>query len=387
MNQIAVAAGRPAGRSVMTSDTGAPGPGWYPDPWFTGQHRFWDGRVWTGDVFPHGPVSAGGAGPDAPQVVARPVGERPPTPPPTTRSTVAPPPPTWAYAAHPSAPPTATAVIQPWELIESGSPERPARRLTTMQINALALAAGLVLGFVIVYQVVSHHGHKPAAAVPAPFFPQPAPLTPAPSPSAPQSTDRAAGLLQGLVVRQQDVRPGNQVQLLTGGNQVSGETTLDLCNGTYPSESLRTARLQVVEYDTGASSVLSTEAVLYRQPADAAQAMHELQTVAAACPNDPVVSPVHEPTVTTQFGAAPDKSWPAVDGVQRQAYSFTTTDDLGSTNDNIAVYLRRGRVLEGLYFPQPGGDQPPVQGQTSIANIVHLFEERIAALPASAIGG
>lgn len=370
----------------MASDTGAPGPGWYPDPWYTGQHRWWDGRVWTGDVFPHGPVLTGGAAADAPQVMARPDFERPPAPPPSVRSSVAPPPPTWAYAVH-AAPPAATAVLQPWELLES-APPAPRRRLTTLQINALALAAGLVLGFVVVEQVVSH-GHKASAngVVPAPLAPAPTPSLLVPTPTAPTSTDRAAGLLQGLVVRQQDVRPSSQVELLTGGNQVSGETTLDLCNGTYPSESLRTARLQVVEYDSSAASVLSTEAVLYGLPANAAQAMHELQSVAGRCPDQPVVSPVNEPTVTTHFGPAPDGSWPDVPGVQRLAFSFTTTDASGSTEDNIAVYLRRGRVLEGLYFPEPAGAQPPVDGQTSVASIVHVFEQRIAALPAAAIGG
>ena len=42
------------------------------------------------------------------------------------------------------------------------------------------------------------------------------------------------------------------MQLLDGGNQVAGQTTLDLCNGRYPSEALHSARLQVVEYDAAA---------------------------------------------------------------------------------------------------------------------------------------
>ena len=180
---------------------------------------------------------------------------------------------------------------------------------------------------------------------------------------------------------------GNTVQLLDGGNAVSGQTTLDLCNGTYPSEALRSARLQVVEYDGGGSGVLSTEAVLYRHGSDATQAMNEVRSVAAACPNRPVVSPVGEPTITTRFEAAPDSSWPHVAGVARQSYAFTTTDSLGVAAQHIAIYLQRGRVLEGVYFPAPAGPQPAVDGQTTIAGIVHLFEERIAALPASAVAG
>jgi hypothetical protein len=177
------------------------------------------------------------------------------------------------------------------------------------------------------------------------------------------------------------------VQLLDGGNKVAGETTLDLCNGTFPSEALRTARLQVVEYAGSGLSVLSTEAVLYRTAADAAQAMRELQRVAAACPASPVVSPVGEPTVTTTFHATPDGSWSKVAGVQRLAYSMTTTDQIGISDDHIAVYLRRGRVLEGVYFPAPDDPQPAVEGQTTVPGIVSVFEKRLAALPASVVGG
>lgn len=369
----------------MTSDSGGPGPGWHPDPWFSGQRRYWDGRAWTGDVFPDAPIGAG----SAPEVILRPDTERPPVPPPAARSTTPPPPPTWGYASAPAP----TTVFEPWETLGDDLERPPRRGLTAMQINALALAVGLLIGFVVVEKVVSSHGHKAAASVPStPFAPvapnvPTVPASPSPQASTPVSNDPAAPVLQRLVVRQPDVSTGNSVQLLDGGNLVSGQTTLDLCNGRYPSEALRSARLQVVEYDGAGAGVLSTEAVLYRHGSDAAQAMREVRSVAAACPNRPVVSPVNEPTVTTRFQSPPDGSWPHVAGVVRQAYAFTTTDLPGITETHIAVYLQRGRVLEGVYFPAPAGAQPPVDGQTTIAGIVHVFEQRIAALPASAVAG
>ena len=365
----------------MTNETGWPGPGWHPDPWFSGQHRYWDGRSWTADVFPDGPIGAYGA----PQIVLRPEGERPPVAPPTMRSAVPPPPPTWGFRAAAPAP---TTVFAPWETLEPpAAPER--RQLTPRQISALALAVGLVLGFAVVAGLISTHGHKAAATAPPSFAPvvPTIPASPSPASSTPVSKDPSAPFLQRLVVRQQDVPADNRVQLLDGGNQVSGQTTLDLCNGRFPSEELRTARLQVVEYDGGGAGVLSTEAVLYRHGADAAQAMHEVTSVVAACPPAPVVSPVGEPTVTTRFQAAPDRSWPKVAGVERLAFAFTTSDSLGLTEAHVAVYLHRGRVLEGVYFPSPSGSQPPVEGQTTIAGIVNVFAQRIAALPASAVAG
>jgi hypothetical protein len=113
--------------------------------------------------------------------------------------------------------------------------------------------------------------------------------------------------------------------------------------------------------------------------------MREIASVVAACPNKPVVSPVGEPTVTTSFEAKPDNGWPSVTGVERQAYAFTTTDQVfGQTDRHVAVYLRRGRVLEGVYFTLPG-TQPPVDGKTSLADITRVFEQRIAALPAAVV--
>src|SRR3954451_22545220 len=97
-------------RMAMTSDGSTPGPGWHPDPWFSGQHRYWDGRSWTADVFPDGPLGAS----VAPHIAVRPDGQRPPVAPPTMRSAVAPPPPTWGLGA---AAPAATAVFTPWETL------------------------------------------------------------------------------------------------------------------------------------------------------------------------------------------------------------------------------------------------------------------------------
>jgi hypothetical protein len=198
-------------------------------------------------------------------------------------------------------------------------------------------------------------------------------------------TDPDASALSGLVVQQADVGSTVNVRLLTGGNQVSGQPTLDLCNGTFPSESHRTARLQVVALDSQGNSLLSTEAVLYSSVDGSAQAFSELKAVAAKCPASPVVSPVGEPTVTTHFNAAPDADWPQMPTVDRLAFGFTTTDQSGQTQHSIAVYLRRGRALMGIYFSQPDSTQPTISGQTTIAGIVNVFATRLAQLPGSTV--
>jgi len=208
------------------------------------------------------------------------------------------------------------------------------------------------------------------------------PLTPSPSaPSA--SSDPSAALLAELVVADSDVAPALAVAGLQGGNGLT-QPTLDLCNGTFPSEAMRTARLQVAAVDGQGTTVLSTEAVLYSSGAGTTAAFNELRKVAAACPSGPVDSPVGEPTVTTRFGPAPDAGWPQVSSVERLAFSFDVTDASGETSHSVAVFLRRGRALLGVYFSRP--ETPPtVQGRATLPDIVNLFAARLAKLPVEAV--
>jgi hypothetical protein len=206
-----------------------------------------------------------------------------------------------------------------------------------------------------------------------------------PSPTAPsQSRDPSAGLLADLVVSDADVGPTLTVAGLRGGNGLN-QPTLDLCNGTFPSEALRTARLQVAAIDAQGETALSTEAVLYSSGAGTAAAFDELKKTAASCPPGPVDSPVGQPTVTTRFGPAPDAAWPQVASVERLAFSFDTISRSGETSHSVAVYLRRGRALLGVYFSHADAPSAVVEGHTALADIVNVFANRLAKLPVAAI--
>jgi hypothetical protein len=206
-----------------------------------------------------------------------------------------------------------------------------------------------------------------------------------PNPTAPsQSRDPSAGLLANLIVSDSDVGPTLTVSGLRGGNGLT-VPTLDLCNGTFPSEQQRTARLQVAAVDRMGDTALSTEAVLYGSGAGTAAAFKELRETAAACPDRPVESPVGLPSVTTRFSAAPDGDWPPVASVERLAFAFETTDDSGDTTKSVAVYLRRGRALLGVYFSHTDNPTAVVEGQTALGDIVTIFANRLAKLPVAAI--
>lgn len=351
--------------------------GWYPDPWRPGHHRYWNGQSWTGDVFADvGPPASsdGDAGVD---VTAT---SRPPSPvPPVTPSAEPPPPPRWVEPELAPAPePTLVAPVT--------APPPPAtpwwRRLDERAILALVIPVGLILGFLSV--IALHVLRDDRSTTPTTAPPSALPTT---TTTTPPPTDPAASALSSIVLNQSDVGSTVSVELLPGGTDPENEPTLDLCNGTFPSEALRTARLQVVGVEQQRGTVgISTEAVLYRTPEAAAQAMAELKATAAGCPASPVTSPVGEPTVTTKFGPAPDADWPSVPTVERLAFDFTATDDTGQARHSIAVYLRRGRVLEGVYFTDADTPPPTISGQTTVPTIVNVFAERIAKLPASTVG-
>lgn len=206
-----------------------------------------------------------------------------------------------------------------------------------------------------------------------------------PSPTAPsQSRDPSAGLLASLVVNDSDVAPTLQVAGLRGGNGLS-VPTLDLCNGTFPSETMRTARLQVAAVDAQGDTALSTEAVLYSSGAGTANAFSELRQTAENCPNKPVDSPVGLATVTTRFRPAPDAGWPQVPSVERLAFAFDTTDANGDTTHSVAVYLRRGRALLGVYFSHADAPTAVVEGKTALGDIVTIFANRLGKLPVAAV--
>jgi hypothetical protein len=172
-----------------------------------------------------------------------------------------------------------------------------------------------------------------------------------------------------------DLPSGVQAIVLYGGLEVAGQITLDLCSNTYASEVLRVDRRQMATLQSdGTTFTFSTEAVIYQDPAATLTAFAEIRTATAHC----------QEGSDSAIGA----SWPAVAGVQRLAY-VTPAESSPATDTSPAsdiIYLRRGRILIGLYLNGTATTMPfAVAGSTSIETIVHVFEERLAALPASAV--
>jgi hypothetical protein len=95
------------------------------------------------------------------------------------------------------------------------------------------------------------------------------------------SSPTAASPLEAIVLRPADIGPGVAQREIPGGRSLS-QPTLDLCNGTFASESLRTDRIQVLFTDPGGRVFLSNEVVSY-QPGGAEQAYGELRALVGRC--------------------------------------------------------------------------------------------------------
>ncbi len=281
-------------------------------------------------------------------------------------------------------------------------PPQTGGRGPLVAFGAAVVVVSLIIGFGVATIVLNARddgaqaGSAPGGSVPATLIPgattpttSPATLAPGTTtgPTIPTPVDPDESALGSLILRQSDVPASDSVALLDHGADLT-VATLDLCNGTFASEAKRTARRQVALIDDQSTLRMSTEAVLYADPSVGTEAFSELRSVAEHCPATAVTSPVGEGTARTKFRAAPDGSWARTPSVERLAYDFDTTDSAtGTPAHSIAVYLRRGRALMGVYFAQPDGTQDAVDGQTTVAGIVAVFEARMARLPASVVNG
>ena len=339
-----------------------PGPGWYKDFWTPSRRRYWNGTTWTFATADTAEID------DPPPLDAGPLldGHGLPDPvDPRRAAAAAAAAGTGGAAAKPDKPPQ-----KAWKWI-------------------LAVVVGLLVGLAGV--ALSNRSSSDSASPPPTTATGRTPTTGAsPGSTVPGSgslagNDPSAPTLAELVVQPEDVPDAATVAVFPGGIGL-GQPTLDLCNGTYPSESLRTARVQDAVVDEQGTLVLSTEAVLYGDSGGTSQALSELRSVVEACPSTPVPGPLGGPASTTRFNPPPDTSWPQTPSVNRVAYDLVTDDGSGPPRRIIAVYLQRGRVLLGVYFSRPEGPQVPVEGQTTIEGIVGVFAARVAALPTSVVG-
>jgi len=107
--------------------------------------------------------------------------------------------------------------------------------------------------------------------------------------------------------------------------------TLDLCGVDYPSEQLRTARLQVDYLRNGGTLGLSNEVVVYK-PGGTSQAMREVIAHAINCPHTPIT--------------------PGVQGLPKLVFEITRIKDSHLLKDYLAVRIRVTGTVKGKHYDQ-----------------------------------
>lgn len=152
-------------------------------------------------------------------------------------------------------------------------------------------------------------------------------------------------VLGGVILRASQVGSGYRMSQTPGGQLVQGETTLDLCGFSYPSESLRTARLQVVYRAPGKSLTLSNEVVGYRS-GGAAQALREVTHAAASCPRGPIKTSTGDVTLRLQRLHA-SRLLPG--SLALVVHETGTVNGKQRAVTGIVVYQVHGDILSGVY--------------------------------------
>jgi len=176
------------------------------------------------------------------------------------------------------------------------------------------------------------------------------------SPAPPTGTTGALtdqALVERIAVTTPQLGSGVTRRTPPGGDTVTHQVTLDLCGADFPSEGLRTARLQV-DYGRAGAGFGSNEVVTYRT-GGTAQAAAEVAHAVATCPHHRVASKVAgTPLLTYTFTRLASRApWPA----GTLAYDSTATD--GKTTEHvIAIFMWHDRVFSGVYGSADPHRQP-----------------------------
>jgi hypothetical protein len=153
-----------------------------------------------------------------------------------------------------------------------------------------------------------------------------------------------------LILAPSEVGVGYVLLQRADGVGVKNTVTLDLCGRKgYPSEKLRSTRLQVNYLKRNAIFGLSNEVVTYK-PGGAAQAMREAVQHAAGCPHHAIATgdpdlPVGRFTITRIKDSKLLKGYLAV----RVRVVGTLRNGKHIDATSYAIYQRLGNVLSGVY--------------------------------------
>lgn len=186
------------------------------------------------------------------------------------------------------------------------------------------------------------------------------------------SDDDQAALAQSGFT-QDDFASGATVLPMAGGTTTT-QPTLDLCNGSFPSEAERQFRRQVTVEGPRVSSYLflSTETVRYWSPQAATRAISEIDVAAALCKSRGyavTTTGSHEPYVFAGLPTLPADLRPAAN---RRIFLISIGEGEEARTALIA-YQFKGAVMSALYVMRKGAaslDAPTTSRWLDVAAVI-----------------
>lgn len=201
-----------------------------------------------------------------------------------------------------------------------------------------------------------------------------APQSTSSTPSA-ESTGLSPALASKLAVSAQQLGSKWTGRTMAGGDLVQGQVTMDMCGAKFPSESLRTARHQVILSSASTGKKFSNEVVLY-QPGGAQQARTELLKAIATCPSGPVEGPLQgEGMLTFKINPLSSNShW--LPGTV--AVHALVKNSSGQSEDEVLIYQFRGDAMSAIYGSATNG-QPDSSELQAAADAAALLQSSVPA--------
>ena len=193
-------------------------------------------------------------------------------------------------------------------------------------------------------------------------------------------------LLQSISLKSADLN-NVEIALIENGDTLN-RPTLEFCGATFASESLRVHRRQVAGTFNG-TSWISSEAVIYKSPAAAQQAIDEMVAAKKACPDDTVYKNSVGEDVTINFFAAPGPNETVlVPAEQRVILNFTEKSSAsGATPARSFLALQvRGNVLLAFYLVEDIETTFTQDGLDVLYGFVSALTKRLNALDPTEIG-
>jgi hypothetical protein len=154
--------------------------------------------------------------------------------------------------------------------------------------------------------------------------------------------------LAHLILKPSEVGRGYRLQQRPDGRGVRGYVTLDLCGLSFPSERLRTARLQVNYVHAGRAVEVSNEIVTYRQ-GGAPEAISEVGYAVTHCPRRPVSSTIQGVGPLTYRLAEISDPRLLPDHVALRLHVSGVANQRRVDMTTIAVYQVHANTLSGIY--------------------------------------